>query len=261
MAKKILVLEDEKEVAELYAKRLTAEGYETTIGNNGLEGLEHLKEMTPDLILLDINMPGMGGLEFYQHICGSKERPPYPVLVLSARTDLEAFFRDFNVDGFITKPFAAGRLVREIDIILQKGYKQKSDGTTRSITIVDNDKDSLSLITAAFAAAGYKVSSADSAVAGIDSVMNNPPDLAMIKLGLNDLSGDLVVFKMQQMAKTKKIPCIIFAPRSEQEFDRRVWSGISHKSGVKKLVVYDQPKDLIEAAVQVFKDEEKEDLE
>jgi DNA-binding response OmpR family regulator len=261
MSKKILVLEDEKEVAQLYAKRLTAEGYETKVGHNGLDGIAFLKEMTPDLVLLDINMPEMGGLEFYQHICGSKDKPPFPVLVLSARTDLEAFFRDFNVDGFITKPFAASRLVTEVDIILKKGYQKKSDGTLRSIAIVDNDKNDLSLISEAFKAAGYKTSTADSAVAGIESIMENPPDVAIIKLGLSDLSGDMIVFKLQQMAKTKSVPCVIYAPRSGQEYDRRVWSGISSKSGVKKLIEYDTPKDLIDAAVDIFKEEEKENVD
>src|ERR1041385_8938785 len=98
MAKTILILEDEQDVANLYAKRLQTQGYQTHVAYNGLQGLDKLKAgIVPDLILMDINMPEMGGLEFYQHICGTSEKPPYPVLVLSARTDLEAFFRDFNV--------------------------------------------------------------------------------------------------------------------------------------------------------------------
>ena len=126
MEKKILIIEDEKEIAQLYAKRLKDKGYELALAHDGLEGLNKLKEFTPDLILLDLNMPNMGGLEFYQHICDPQGKPKYPVLVLTGRADLELLFLEFHVDGFIIKPFEGSRLLNEVEIILNKQYWKKT---------------------------------------------------------------------------------------------------------------------------------------
>src|SRR5580698_5227275 len=125
MKNKILILEDEKDVARIYAKRLADKGYDPELAYNGLEGLKKLKEIKPDLILLDLNMPQMGGLEFYRHICDPQAKPKYPVLVLTGRADLESLFKNFHIDGFITKPFEAARLIHEIKIILNKHDHEK----------------------------------------------------------------------------------------------------------------------------------------
>src|SRR5882757_5893304 len=101
MENKILILEDEKEIAEIYAKQLKNKGYASVLAYNGLEGLEKLKEIKPDLILLDLNMPEMGGVEFYQHICDAQNKPKHPVLVITGRADLESLFKDFHIEGFI----------------------------------------------------------------------------------------------------------------------------------------------------------------
>ena len=111
MAQKILILEDEKEVGQLYVKSLKDHGYDPLLVLDGLEGIQGLKEVKPDLILLDLGMPKMNGIEFYQYICDSKGKPEYPVLVLTGRTDLQTLFKDFNVDGFIIKPFSREQLL------------------------------------------------------------------------------------------------------------------------------------------------------
>src|SRR5271154_4097171 len=117
MDKKILILEDEKDVGQIYVKYLKSHGYDPVLASDGLEGIKQLKLMTPDLILLDLGMPKMNGIEFYQYICDSQKKPRYPVLVLTGRTDLETLFSDFHVEGFIIKPFIQVQLLNEIEII------------------------------------------------------------------------------------------------------------------------------------------------
>ena len=77
----ILIVEDEKPLQDVYRLILHTHGYETLIADNGLEALEHLKLSSPELILLDINMPKMNGLEFMKEFVKLKLK--IKVIVLS----------------------------------------------------------------------------------------------------------------------------------------------------------------------------------
>jgi len=83
MAKKILLVEDEEIMIDLLQKKLTKEGYETSVARDGQEGLEMMKEVKPDLILLDIIMPKMGGFEVMEEMAKIKELKKIPVIVIS----------------------------------------------------------------------------------------------------------------------------------------------------------------------------------
>ena len=83
MAKKILIIEDEEIMIDLLKKKLVAEGYQVSIARDGLEGLEKIKKERPDLILLDIIMPKMGGLEVMAELNKDPELKKIPVIVVS----------------------------------------------------------------------------------------------------------------------------------------------------------------------------------
>jgi CheY-like chemotaxis protein len=83
MAKKIIILEDEVILAELLKKKLTAEGYEVVVAIDGIEGLAKIKEIRPDLILLDIIMPRMGGIEVMEEMQKDEELKKIPIIVIS----------------------------------------------------------------------------------------------------------------------------------------------------------------------------------
>ena len=119
--KTILLVDDEADLVDLVKFQLIAKGYNAIVTHNGLEALEVLKKVSPDLIILDMNMPGMGGVEFYNKISTGHKRSRYPVLVVTARANLEETFKDVEIDGFLTKPFDIGQLVKEADRIIAGG--------------------------------------------------------------------------------------------------------------------------------------------
>jgi len=80
---KILLIEDEKEVAELYRLKLSLDGYDITIAENGQEGLDKAIKVNPELIFLDIKMPGMDGFEVLKELRGSPKTKDTPVIILS----------------------------------------------------------------------------------------------------------------------------------------------------------------------------------
>lgn len=81
--KKILLIEDEEIMIDLLQKKLINEGYETSVARDGEKGLKAIKEIKPDLVLLDIIMPKMGGLEVMEEIAKDKELMKIPVIVVS----------------------------------------------------------------------------------------------------------------------------------------------------------------------------------
>ena len=83
MAKKILIVEDEEIMITLLQKKLTDEGYEISITRNGEEGLRVMREVRPDLVLLDIIMPKMGGFEVMEEMTKDKELSSIPVIIIS----------------------------------------------------------------------------------------------------------------------------------------------------------------------------------
>jgi DNA-binding response OmpR family regulator len=106
-----LLIDDEKDLVEMIQYQLSEEGYKTIAAYDGLQGLEKIKEVEPGLIILDINLPKMNGLEFYSKICTPHGRSRYPVLVMTARSNLKKVFKDVEVDGFLAKPFEIDELL------------------------------------------------------------------------------------------------------------------------------------------------------
>jgi len=251
----ILIIDDEEDLVEAMAFQIKAKKPWITVhkAGDGRAGLEVLKTVTPHLIILDMNMPGMGGIEFYKNICDSKSKPKYPVLVLTARANLEQLFKDLNVDGFMTKPFEFETLFREIDVIFEKRYelpKKIAKANTKmqaKVLIADDDKDSFDKIALAFLSAGYMVEAAGSGLEAVDKVLSSVPDLILIKLGLTDIPGDIVVARLKQMPRTMDVQMILFTPESDR-LNYEITNKICKSIGVKDVVESEDPLVLLRHA-------------
>lgn len=249
--KTILLIDDEVEINEILSKKIKAEGHHVYTAFNGVEALEQLKDIRPDLILLDLNMPVMSGIDFYQKICDSDGRPQYPVLIMTGLIDMEQVFKDFHIDGFITKPFHPEDLIKEIENIFQGFDSQKLDEErkldleSRRIIIVDNDPQALEKIAAVFKEKGYQVQTATDAVSAVEKIREHPIQLALINLNLPDIPGDLLTLRLKQMATTASVTCILYVPRSfggDAAFLKR----LEEKSGIRKVQEYTLPNELLE---------------
>lgn len=117
--KKILIVEDEASLVEMLKVRLVKNGYEVFAAYDGESGLKKAHDVRPDLIILDIQIPKKGGLEFYREI-SPHGRSRFPVLILTARGELSDLFQQIEADGFMRKPFEAHDLLKEIERILEK---------------------------------------------------------------------------------------------------------------------------------------------
>ncbi len=116
----VLVIDDDAATRSLLEKQLRANEYEVTLAENGLDGLMRLETLTPDVIVCDINMPKLNGLEFIKAIKDRQDTRAIPVIFLTSETDPQAMIKGINVGAryFLTKPLDAKELLWKIKRIL-----------------------------------------------------------------------------------------------------------------------------------------------
>jgi CheY-like chemotaxis protein len=119
MKKKILVVEDEEGLRLLYQEELGAEGYEIITAQNGKEALQKLEEGKPDLIILDIVMPVMDGMEALGRIVG-KERK-IPIILNTSYSGYREDFMSWAADAYVTKSSDLEELKTKVKELLEKG--------------------------------------------------------------------------------------------------------------------------------------------
>ncbi len=119
MKKKILVVEDEEGLRLLYKEELEAEGYEVLTAQNGREAIQQLEEGKPDLIILDIVMPVMDGIEALGRIVG-KERK-IPIILNTSYPGYRRDFMSWAADAYVTKSTDLGELKDKVRELLEKG--------------------------------------------------------------------------------------------------------------------------------------------
>ena len=119
--KRILVIEDEAEMIDLTRIVLEREGYKVLGAVGGARGLEMIRQEKPDLILLDLMMPDIGGWEVYRQVKADQELAQIPVIVVTAKAqsiDKVLGLQVAKVDDYITKPFGPKDLLESIDRVL-----------------------------------------------------------------------------------------------------------------------------------------------
>ena len=140
MKKTVLVVDDEKDIVDLLSYNLNKEGLTVITARNGREALERVKQK-PDLIILDVMMPEMNGLQVVQELKKDKKTASIPVLLLTAKgseTD-EIVGLEVGADDYIIKPVKMGKIVARVHAVLrrQEQIAQKAVPQIDSITIKD----------------------------------------------------------------------------------------------------------------------------
>ncbi len=114
MAHKILIVDDEKINIAIVKFGLAEQRYEVSVANDGLEGLECVKKLKPDLIILDVQMPNMNGYEFMAELKLIEHIIPPPVLMLTANETMQDVFHLEGVKGYFVKPVELKKLIKKI---------------------------------------------------------------------------------------------------------------------------------------------------
>lgn len=132
---RILVIEDERALTDVLAYNLEREGYEVTLAHDGLEGLRKAQTLLPDLVLLDLMLPGLGGLEVCRELKAGERTRDIPVVMLTARaeeTDQVVGF-SMGADDYVTKPFSVKVLLQRL-----KAVQRRRDPAAEQADVVEH---------------------------------------------------------------------------------------------------------------------------
>jgi DNA-binding response OmpR family regulator len=142
---KILVADDDPDLLDLVAYALSQTGYLVVKASDGTEALAGFEAEAPDMVILDINMPGMTGFEVCSAIRG---RSTVPVMMLTARGEEQDLVRalDLGADDYLTKPFSPRTLLARVKALLRRARLERSTGPmTAGRVMLDSDDSTVKI--------------------------------------------------------------------------------------------------------------------
>ena len=138
MAKTVLIVEDDRNIADLLRLYLEKEGYEVVIANDGLKGVELFKSSQPSLVLLDVMLPGMDGCRAIR----SESKTPIIMLTAKSETEDKVSGLKQGADDYITKPFEMKEVLARIEAVLRRSGIEPEKASRRLVfdkLIIDMD--------------------------------------------------------------------------------------------------------------------------
>ena len=254
-AKTILVMDDEPEYVEMMKQFLEEEGYHVLTANDGEAGLKVIHNLCPDLVIMDVNMPHVGGLQFYREISTAHGHAKLPVLVITARGELEPLFRELEVEGFLTKPFQISVLLNEIETIFNKKKEKR-------IFLIDNKElPSTLAIAETFRGERYRVVlTEDLAAFAREVTAGNRPDFVVMEYSCSEKEGVSFILEIKKILSSKivdgspspKVPVIVYT-HSGQDYREK-----SLADGADKYIGRPGNYDAFIIAIKEFEIEQKE---
>jgi phosphate regulon transcriptional regulator PhoB len=127
MKETILIVEDEKDIAKMIDYNLKKEGYRTLIAHDGEDAIDEANTKHPDLILLDLMLPGLDGLEVCKELKKERKTASIPVIMLTAKAQEsdKVIGLELGADDYITKPFSPRELIARVKAVLRRGKEKE----------------------------------------------------------------------------------------------------------------------------------------
>ncbi|MDK0953803.1 response regulator transcription factor [Clostridium perfringens] len=140
--KKVLIVDDEEHIRELIKFNLKKEGYDIEVAVNGTEALKLIREIKFDLILLDLMLPEIDGLEVCKEIRRNEETSDIPVMMITAKGEEfdKVLGLELGADDYITKPFSIRELMARVKALLRRSNVKKEENIIKFGDVVVNFK-------------------------------------------------------------------------------------------------------------------------
>jgi CheY-like chemotaxis protein len=199
----ILIIDDEPEVRYTIGQYLTANGYEVTYANNGIEGIEKAKNLQPFAITLDVMMPGKDGWTVLKELKELNETKDIPVILISILGDKSLGY-GLGAFEYFVKPLAQDKLIATFKKL--EGLAKKK---IEKIVIVDDDDMEFERFKQAFKNDGIRIEYIRDSELAFSKILEVQPDLIILDLIMPNIDGITLSYKLKSNKDTKHIPIII----------------------------------------------------
>ena len=209
----VLVIDDDPTVRDMIGRMLAKEGYHVVTAANGADGLTLAAEARPDVITLDIMMPGMDGWSVLSKLKADPALTAIPVVVMTIVDDRNLGFA-LGASDYLTKPIDRERLAEVLRQVRSRGGEQ-------SVLIVEDDPGSRALMRKLFEKEGWSVSEAENGSVGLAAVAAKTPGLVLLDLMMPEMDGFEFVEHLRKRNGGLDIPVVVLTAKDLTEDDRR----------------------------------------
>ena len=211
----ILMLEDDLAVLNMVSKQLTSDGYYMIPLVDGHTAIEtcHLKQ--PDLVITDLNMPGMDGFEFIRQLRQEQFKAPIVVISGMGRAKGEEAVKA-GANTYLLKPVDRKLL---LSVVRQEIVAARTPPPKKHILVFEDEPMAQRLLHATLEPAGFRVTTAESGVAALEVLENDPPDLVISDLVVPGMNGIELVTKMRQEYDYKG-PIVVLTAHTLERYRR-----------------------------------------
>lgn len=211
----VALVDDDQAILLVLGDRLEMEGYRVIRARSGEEALEKIKSDPPHLVILDIAMPGIGGMGFLKRLGDQGGAVRFPILVFTARAELKGFFSDVSVDAFLPKTATPEQLIGTVRELLCKAtpaMPAMDAGAAGDCTVmlVDDDPETRRHLTRFFARHGLRVCEAPSPHGVVELAQTHNPHVVLLKFFLPHHNGPALATQLRQHPPTRHIPVVLY---------------------------------------------------
>jgi len=249
----ILLIDDDADLLVTLGDFLRFRGYDVVTAGSGELGLAALATMTPDLIILDISMPGIGGVGLLRKLALTQTMTDIPVYIFTARNNMQEFFKDMEIAGFMAKPCDPEILLKEIQTILAHKCPISAGNIPESgrkkMVLVENDIELQKKLIKTFSAAGYQVLIVDSSVNVLEKTILEKPAIVLMRLIMANINGDRIAALIDEIPSIRGTPVVLYDATMStlgSQMLRKLGKGIT------RFVDSDNPHNLLKCVQELF---------
>ena len=212
----VLVIDDDPVIQDLMKSFLAREGYTVTVADSGLTGLLRAREVKPDVITLDIAMPGMDGWSVLSALKDDPDLRETPVVILTM-VDNKNLGYALGATQYLMKPIDRERLVA----VLRKYSRLSHD----PILVVDDDANTRDLLRSILTKDGWNIQTAENGRVALEKVRSTRPGLVLLDLMMPEMDGFAFIEEFRKLPAAGDVPIVVLTAKDLTGEDRRRLNG------------------------------------
>jgi DNA-binding response OmpR family regulator/two-component sensor histidine kinase len=212
---KILVVEDSDMIRQIMVRELKKHGYTVFQAASGEDGLDLARKEMPDLVTMDIILPGIDGYETCARLRNDPDTHDIPVVIISKCNTLEERVKGFEAGAveYFVKPFAPNQLAGYVNML----FETKKARRKEKIVVIEDNATTRHIVKHILAKQGIHVIAAHDGEEGMEIIKRTMPDMVLTDLYMPGIDGFEVLRRLRKSRETRHIPCILLTGSRERE--------------------------------------------